>query len=62
MWVEEKTVRAPGEGLGALVEILVVRNLGKFAAVLLPDVILVKFVLSFNVVDPSGAQNHWMVW
>jgi hypothetical protein len=59
LWIEEQTIGTPWEGLDTLVEILVLRNFRKFAAVLLLDVLLMEFMLSLNIVDPSSTKNHW---
>ena len=55
--VVEKRVHAPREGLLALVHVLVRRNFGELAAVLVLLVLNVRGVLGLDVAHPEDGSN-----
>lgn len=57
--VPEQGVVAPGEGLGAPVQVVIGGRLRHLSSILVLDVLNVGSVLNLGVVDPGGADSDW---
>lgn len=60
MRIEEQWVHAPREGLATTIEIFVVRDGGKLAAVFRLNVSLMLGMLAFYATDPKDRQEGYV--
>jgi|ERR1700722_4575989 len=58
MRIVEERIHPPGERLHSPVHVLVVRSLGKMAIVVMFDVLCMRSMLRFDLVNPRDADGH----